>query len=804
MRLACRWSVVCLCGLLPVRAGAQTLFPPTIATPAAPTPPVAAPAPPPPADVPQPGGDEPFVGEPKADPATSLILDNADSLVSGEGNTYTLRGHVRMRYKGYTLTSDEADVDLDRRSAIFSGNVFLKAPGGQTVNGGPLGTLALNLRRSTYRLTGGRTVIPPQDLSLGIILPVYVYGGVISGRPGFIDARGSQFTTCDFADPHYSFGAKQLYIVPGSHLVGKYVTYFRDGHREFTIPYLYVPLDRRIEQSQIIPQVGYDPPDGYFAKVALGYALAASLPGLLRLDEFQKRGLGTGFDQAYGDTSHPGRGFGTFQGYHLSDKSTGIENVTYGLNDQRRVGTVQVALTTQGQSNSYYVSQSKSRAQNTQLNLTRSVGAFNTSLQTNLTQNDYGQGLSQTLTSTLDNVYQSSRSRLETKFDYSGLTTPSFGFAGSNNNQQRLNSNLDFTNQGRLFDLEVLGNKFSTLSGVSSPGYGGLERLPELRLATDAGRLTLLRRLLLLPAATRLNLSLGDFNEPSSLTRTQRAFFGADLGDTTKSIGRSTFDYGGIFQQAFYGDDTAQYTLNGRAGYRLRIGGKSDFSANYTYLRPYGFTPFQFDFVGNTNNAALNFGYQETRQFQLTMATAFDFNQTHRLFPGASPAPWQNLSAQLLFTPGSLFQLRSTAAYDINHGKLLDLTSFARLRVHGGQALDLATRYDPVTHRFSQTNYRLDLPFLRDRNPAEDSGYRVQAIGGYNGLTSQFTYKGVALTRSWHDFEASLVFQDDLTSSLRSGQTVTFNFRLKAFPAFEPFTIGQFGQGLDPGLGAVY
>ena len=166
--------------------------------------------------------------------------------------------------------------------------------------------------------------------------------------------------------------------------------------------------------------------------------------------------------------------------------------------------------------------------------------------------------------------------------------------------------------------------------------------------------------------------------------------------------------------------------------------------------------------------------------------------------------PWQNLAAQVLFTPGSLFQLRSTAAYDINHGKLLDLTNYARLRVHGGQSLDLATRYDPISHRFSQTNYSLDLPFLRDRNPAEDSGYRLQAIGGYNGITDQFTYKGFALTRSWHDFEASLVYQDDMTSSLQTGQTITFNFRLKAFPAFQPFTIGQFGQSLDPGLGAVY
>ena len=150
MRLARRWSVLCLCGLLSARAGAQTLFSPTIAPPAPVAPAPEAPPAPPVADVPQPGGDQPFVGEPTADPATSLLLDNADSLTSDADNKYTLRGHVRMRYRGYTLTSDRADIDLDRRTALFTGNVFLTTPDGKTVQGGPQGTLALNLRRSTY------------------------------------------------------------------------------------------------------------------------------------------------------------------------------------------------------------------------------------------------------------------------------------------------------------------------------------------------------------------------------------------------------------------------------------------------------------------------------------------------------------------------------------------------------------------------------------------------------------------------------------------------------------------------------
>ena len=82
----------------------------------------------------------------------------------------------------------------------------------------------------------------------------------------------------------------------------------------------------------------------------------------------------------------------------------------------------------------------------------------------------------------------------------------------------------------------------------------------------------------------------------------------------------------------------------------------------------------------------------------------------------------------------------------------------------------------------------------------EDAGYRLRAIGGYNGITSRFDYKGLALTRSWHDYEATVTYQDT-PNGLRPGSTFTLNFRLKAFPAYEPFAIGQYGQALDTGVG---
>ena len=90
-------------------------------------------------------------------------------------------------------------MDTDRGTARFTGNVHLLAPNGQTADAAGNSVLLLNLRRGTYQIAGARSVITPQQSQIGLILPIFVYGGTIRGRPGFIDARNGQFTTCPLA-----------------------------------------------------------------------------------------------------------------------------------------------------------------------------------------------------------------------------------------------------------------------------------------------------------------------------------------------------------------------------------------------------------------------------------------------------------------------------------------------------------------------------------------------------------------------------------------------------------------------------
>ena len=731
----------------------------------------------------------------------SVILDNADTFSQTEPGKFTGEGHVKVRYQGYTLTGDRVDVDTDRGLATFTGNVHLLAPNGQQAEAGPTGVLRINLRRGTYTLTGARSVVQPEETQIGLILPVYIYGGVVHGRPGFIDARGGRFTTCDFLDPHYSFAAREIYLIPGKRIVGRNVSFYRKDRRLFTIPYFFAPLDQRLARQTLFPQVGQTPDEGYFIKFAFGYALSSSLPGILRVEEFQKKGTGLGFDQVYGDADRPTRGSGTASFYRLYDQSRGEDDINGSLNHTQQFGTINATLNSQFQQNSYFAGLGKSLSQNTSLNLSRIVGNLSTSLLSTLTQNSFGLGRSQTLTSSLNNTFRpTGLSSLETRFDFSENTSPSLlGNLGATDRQE-LDSNLDYKQTGRVADFELLATKYTQLKSTdtSSRFFGGLERLPEFRIATDALRLSALGRFL--PKTTKMDLSLGAFNEPSSLTSSERARFNLDLGTSTLKLSKiSDFDYGGSFQQGFYGNDTAQYVLNGRTAYRLRVGKGSTLGATYTYLRPYGYTPYQFDYAGSTNLLGLNLAVREARSFQLSVGTGYDFNRLHSQ-PGFRATPYQTISTQALYIPSPAFAFRTTTSYDLNSNRLLDLTNTLRVRGTNDLFLDASGRFSPTLHRYTTINASLSLPFFRDPNPQEESGYRLRAIGGYNGITSRFDYQGLALTRSWHDYELSAIYQDT-PNGLRPGSTFTLNFRLKAFPAYEPFATGQYGQALDTGIG---
>ena len=505
---------------------------------------------------------EAIAGNFEADPDKSVIVDRADSLEEDKPGHWIARGNVELHYKGFKLTSERADIDMDAGTAMFSGHPRLVSPDKSIVDGGNDGSLLLDLHKELFIVKGAHATIPPQSEFSGELLPILVVGGTITGRKGLIDARGSSFTTCDFLEPHYFFRARTLDIIPDRSLIAHHVTLYRRNHPVITIPYFYAPLDRRFARQTLAPQIGYDQTEGYFVKFAIGYALDSSLPGILRLDYMSYQGLGVGFEQSFGSAMKPSDPDGTLSLYNLDDKATSEDNLTGTLTDKQKIDNVSVLLNSQFQQNAYQLG-SNTQSSSTQLNLDRNVGNQNISLNTNLAQSNYGQGTSNTITSQFTDTFSpTTYEHLTTQINLNSFSAP--GTEGANDHTE-IDPSLDYAQTGKRVDFEILASKDINLvdGSLGDEFYGGVERLPEFRLATDAKRVPFLQDFL--PKTTKVNISIGDFNEPSEDVQAERFWFDLDTGTTTDKLSKtSTLAYGGMFEQGIYSDNAAEYVLNGQ------------------------------------------------------------------------------------------------------------------------------------------------------------------------------------------------------------------------------------------------
>jgi hypothetical protein len=304
----------------------------------------------------------------------------------------------------------------------------------------------------------------------------------------------------------------------------------------------------------------------------------------------------------------------------------------------------------------------------------------------------------------------------------------------------------------------------------------------------------------LLPALTKYILDIGDFKETVDNTQDMRVEFGLDTGNNVHSHKALSTNAAGSFLQSFYSDNTARYILQNQLGATYKFQRQSTLGMTYSYLRPYGYTPFLFDESGTYNNVNVNLSYQPSKRFLATISTGFDIGQDHSEF-GLPATPWLNINGQIQYRIDKRLLTVFTSSYDPNTGMLFNVSDTTRISLPWGLAFNSALNYVPQSNRFSNVNGDLDLPWITDKR--EQAGYTLRAIAGYDGLTDQITYDGFEVTRSWHDWELSAIFQNN-TQSTVPGSSFYLNFHLKAFPGFEPFGVGQFGQGLDTGIGQVY
>jgi len=719
-------------------------------------------------------------------PRLSDIVEITADEAELEGNILRAK-NVRVAVGEYTLLGGRVEGDIEKE-LLFTDNASLTFRGQRIVGD----AIRFSLKSKAFRVENLHTSLSPEFLQGYLLSPLYLSAGTIQGqrnRP--LIGEDIDATTCERPRPDYLLRAGEVKVEQGKRIILRRATFILWGKRLFTLPTLIIPLDQRPRslRTDYLPNFGRTQEEGWFVKSALSYLLADRVPGLLHLDVMEKKGLGTGFEQAW----NLAKSAGTLTFYAIPTGGTN-RNLSGHLNNRLSLGGGQFLTTENSFQQNSFLALPNTTSFNTRLGYTRIEEGLSTTLHIGRNAIDSAGSTSRSYTLNLAQDWQySSFGRMGLTADYSRYSTSGPGFS---QRTEQLSTRFNASHRSDNFILELTANKNIPIGQrLAQSFFSGVEKLPEITLSQFRFTRGTLSQI---PAT--FSLSVGKYSEGSTAfgsgaarTTTERVVAGFDIANIRYRLSPSTgLNISAGFQQYFYGEGAAQYVVRNTAQLTQRWNKRSGLNLSYHYQRPEGGTPFLFDRLGQFHTLHADIGFLDDRRLQLTARVGYDFAQ--RGF-GGFRQPWQTLSANLLLRPIEWARLRNLITFDPNTGKLLFVTTDLRLRGHNEFALDLVARYDPRQRKVGNLNGYFNLPI--------GNLWRVIALFQYNGFLNRFESRNLQIIRDFHCLEASLTYMEN-PFGFRSDRQIFFQLRIKAFPIFQRFGIGQFGQVIDTSIGEAY
>lgn len=680
---------------------------------------------------------------------------------------------VSVTYRNTITKANTVKIDWPARMAYFTGNVVFRVDD-QPIYGDEM---ELNFKTREWKLKKGNAVLQPDFLQGYVVSPIFSKGESLEGvRDTKFVGRRSHTTTCNYPVPHYEILAKSVTVYPDKWLIIRNATMVVLGHKLITVPLLVYPLRQLPENQQLTPEVGQSQEEGYFLKTTFAYLATAAVAGYINLDLMSKKGIGFGTRRTYSTA----RNSGDWQVYELKDKVTHQNTFTGQMTHSQLLGDVRTQLSANVRNNSYLYAP-QSRSFNSQLSLSRNVRDMQSSL---------------VLSQGLDSVTVQTRRlngnlthrqlfrnnmRLDSNFIYNS-------FGGTNQaTTARLTSNAQITRDEGKYDWTISAQKLNDLSHEAFAGQGkfsGIERLPEVSLFSDNTRFP---KTPFFRIPLQMKLSYGKYNELPDRTMRNRTYFELNTPVNEHNIAGPWFlDTGAGFRQFVYSDDTAQYSVDANATIKKKLGQVSTLSFAYRYQKPRGFTPFRFDYIARYNNLTANLDVRESDRFKLSLLTGYSIEQKQ--------FPWQDATLRFSIQATDSFLFYTSTAYDLNRSVWRAVINQFRFRPNERFKFDLGTRYDPTIRKWAVIKPVMDTQ-IGDKT-------RLEAAASYNGVTKSFEYRSFRLTRDLHCWEASLIYVDQ--PGFYENQSIMFYLRIKAFPIFEQFGVGSFGQAQDTSVGEIF
>lgn len=675
---------------------------------------------------------------------------------------------VTAEYQGITITADKAQALFKTSIAEFAGNVKLKNDK-STVYGDKL---VFNMKTKEWSFKSGRSELTPLLFGNMLESSVYVKGENLTGETDRIDIANGMFTTCNLDHPHYYFSVKSMTIYPESRIIAHDVSLFALDRKLFSLGSLLIPIKGL--GTTFIPQIGSSSDEGLFLKAAYAYTATRTQTGVLKLDLMTKKGVGIGIDETYHAKDLNGKG----SLYYLNDRTTGGTNITGNLNHQQKIGDVSLSLTSNYRQNSYLYYPA-STSQDNQLTLNRSNKSSTSSLSIR-SSSEKGSGQTKDTAISLRQLQQLSET-LSASVTVDMRSNRSTGMSAAD---RELETALEFISRMDTYDLILSSNYRADLDGNAFTGdnqFSGLEKLPELTYQTDSYRL---KNKSLFGLPFRLSVSAGNYHEMPSGVTNGRVYTRLDLLEKPIDISSNNeLSISSGFSQAYYANDMMQYVLKLNSLLTTRFNDYLKSRLSWNYQRPYGYSPFRFDYTSKYNYTRAIFDFQDNSRLRWSLSSGYNINQTQ--------SPWQDLALRVSTHPVKNTAISLSTGYDFNLGQWKTLTNQVQFVIPKKITLDIGTRYNTDKGKVDMMRGRFDI--------YAGKKWRLEGITSWNGLTKSFDYKAFRITRDLHCWEASVTFDNE--TGFRKDNMISLDFRIKALPRQDRFGIGQFGQMVDTSMG---
>lgn len=716
---------------------------------------------------PEAGADSPEATEGGPEAAPELGEDEfrieADSVYYEAGAVYG-RGHVRIHHKTIVISADEAEIDDTRTWAQLRGNVLITSPKWRTTGE----SLRVNLDTEEWELLEGETKLDPEFFEGRVREPVYVRGNRVAEYPqtDTLVAETVELTTCDRDEPHYDLTSDNIRVRLGRDITLDHPSVYLLGHRLFRYP---GKLRFRLtdDRSRIIPELGHNDIEGFYAKFAYPYEAGPSANGLLRLHLTSRRGVGAGVEHAF-DTPKSAGEIGLFYEPWMGAYSATVRH------RYQYTRSLSTNLNASLQSNSGY-----------------GLGTT-TSLSSDLTiRNDTGDahttlGLQESRTS--GSGYSSRRftnnfthqQRGPAELDWTVRSTYRTSEFGSDEPaDEELDVALDMSRRQDAFDWDLGYRQRYDVDGERyqrDSQYFVLDQLPAISLQTDTERLGVDWGV---PVRTRLEL--GHFRQQPDDLSISRASFDAEVyGETIRLTAEHELRSGAAFRQSWYSDGSAQYDLRLTNAFQSHWGGPWYSRFRWDFEQAEGFSPLRLDFAAKRHDVELDLSHYVANRSRIELGTGYDIETS----------TWRDLLMRAEFTPDMRNRFEVQTAYDIERSAFRPLE--ARWQFVKQHKLDLALTASYDIDRTELSRVTMDSDWVINRN------WRLETLTGYSGPLGELDFLETRITRDLHCWIASLSYS-------LSQREIRLNVGLKALPFRDwEYGLGSRGQRLTTSMGQYY